>query len=396
MRRGRFPLYGILLAAVVIVALIAWRFSQPAARLYQGIAPLLSSPPPLPQRSPVPDGEGGSLPLTLPDFLQAYFFAQDLSSPRDLTFSPGGTLLASLPGSGQVVALPDKDGDGRVDLTQLVADKMNNPHGIAFSDGKLFVAEETRLSRWIWDENTLTARFDKKLVDLPKGGRHTTRSVVITANGSVYVTLGSTCDTCFERHPWIGTVIVTDREGTEPRVFSQGLRNSVFLTLKPDTDEVWATEMGRDFLGDDLPPDEINRLRDGHHYGWPVCYGNRVWDKQFGQYNEEFCDGTETPMYQIPAHSAPLGLTFIQSTLFPQDWQGDLLVAYHGSWNRSIPTGYKVVRVDLETQTEQDVVTGWFTDGKVWGRPADVEFGPDGSLYISDDRAGAVYRVTDR
>lgn len=382
-----------LVAAAVTAAAAAWYFKTPAMKLYQGVAPLLASPKPLPQRDPMPNG-GEALAVNTPDFLSMYIFARDLGDARDLQMSPGGTILVSVPKKGQVLALPDLNHDGLLDGAQLVADKMVNPHGLAFADGYLFIAEEQRLSRWMWDEETLTARFDKKLLDLPKGGRHFTRAVVATG-GKLYVSIGSTCDTCFEKHPWIG-VIVTDKDGNEPRVFAQGLRNSVFMTVRPGTNEIWATEMGRDFLGDDLPPDEINYLRDGHHYGWPVCYGNRVWDEKFGSNNQEFCDGTVAPEFQIPAHSAPLGFAFINSDLFPSDWQGDLLVAYHGSWNRSVPTGYKVVRIDLDGRKAEDVFTGWLLDGEVWGRPVDLEFGADGSLYLSDDRAGVIYRITDK
>lgn len=214
--------------------------------------------------------------------------------------------------------------------------------------------------------------------------------------GRIYVAIGSTCDTCFEKNPYLASVIVTDRDGKNTRVYAKGLRNATFIAVNPKTDEVWVTEMGRDFLGDDAPPDEIDVLKDGGDYGWPVCYGDKVYDNQFNQLNPAYCDKTISPIYKIQAHSAPLGLTFINSPQFPSDWQGDLLVAYHGSWNRSVPVGYKVVRLHVNGDTvvsESDFLTGFLQGSTALGRPVDVTFDEQGSLYISDDKSGAVYKI---
>ncbi len=154
--------------------------------------------------------------------------------------------------------------------------------------------------------------------------------------------------------------------------------------------------MGRDFLGDDLPPDEINIVKDGKNYGWPVCYGNRVYDSQFGGETPNFCLSSEPPVFEIQAHSAPLGLAFISSTQFPEEWQGDLLVSYHGSWNRTAPTGYKLVRLQVEGEKiiqQTDFLSGFLQGNRVIGRPVDLEFGHEGSLYLSDDKAGIIYRI---
>ena len=186
-------------------------------------------------------------------------------------------------------------------------------------------------------------------------------------------------------------------DGSGDRVFAQGLRNSVGFVFHPSTGEIWATENGRDALGDDLPPDEINIVRDGRDYGWPFCYGQRIADTSLN--NPGSCDATVASLQDLQAHSAPLGLRFIESSHFPEEWQGDLLVAYHGSWNRSEPTGYKVVRLAVDGNTivaEEDFISGWLVaNGSSVGRPVDLIFGPqDGALYISDDKAGLIYRVT--
>lgn len=351
-------------------------------------------------------GLSPSFPLKLPDGFKIGIFAKDLGNARDLEFSVSGTLLISIPSDGKVVALPDKNGDGVADSNIDVLTSLGRPHGIAFHDGKLFVAEETRVVRYLWDEENLKATQEKVLFDLPKGGRHSTRTISFNQKGQTFVSIGSSCDVCYEKHEWLAAVIVSDADGNVPRVWAKGLRNSVFITVNPKTGELWGTEMGRDFLGDDLPPDEVNIIREGGDYGWPDCYGKKIIDTTQPQKGTP-CEATEAPVYEITAHSAPLGLVFIQSKQFPSAWQGDLLVAYHGSWNRSTPIGYKVVRLDVEGRPrdqrlvdEEDFITGFLPSGgelsgpsQAYGRPVDLTFDKEGSLYISDDKAGVVYKV---
>jgi glucose/arabinose dehydrogenase len=212
----------------------------------------------------------------------------------------------------------------------------------------------------------------------------------------MYVSLGSRCDVCFEDDPWIGAVISATSEGKNAQVYSSGLRNAVFITINSETDKLWGTEMGRDFLGNNVPPDEINVLEKGKSYGWPVCYGDKVYDTNFGSQTAAYCEKTVAPAYKIPAHSAPLGLTFINSDKFPESWQGDLLVSYHGSWNSSVPVGYKVVRLDVEGQNvtnETDFITGFIDGSQAAGRPVDLIFDEEGYLFLSDDKRGVVYIV---
>lgn len=327
------------------------------------------------------------------------FFAKGVDNARDLTLSPEGTLLLSLTSSGKVVALPDKNSDGRADGVKEVLSGLQRPHGLAFYNNRLFIAEETRVVRYNWDEKKLMPGMDRVLFDLPQGGRHFTRSIVFDNAGKMFVSIGSTCDVCFEKHSWIGTVIVSDENGKNPRVFAKGLRNSVFIAVHPATNQLWGTEMGRDFLGDNVPPDEINIITENKDYGWPICYGNRIHDTNFdkNRYKKNPCVDTEPPVYEIAAHSASLGLVFINSPQFPKEWQGDLLVAYHGSWNRSVPIGYKVVRLNVEGNritAEEDFITEFLDGIAAKGRPVDLTFDNKGNLYISDDKAGVVYRVS--
>lgn len=339
-------------------------------------------------------GQVTKLPLNVPTGYKIGVFASSLGRARDITFSKEGTLIVS-DMDGRVIALPDKDNNGVADSNKDLLRALNRPHGLAFYQGKLYVAEEEKVTRYNFDEDRLTATLDKKILDLPKGGRHFTRSLVFDDSGRLYISLGSTCDVCIEKEPWIAAVIATDSDGNNPKVFSKGLRNAVFLNLKDN--QVYATEMGRDFLGDDLPPDEINRLDGAGDFGWPNCYGTRVPDKVFNSnLTDADCANTVVPVYQIPAHSAPLGLQFINSKQFPEDYQGDLLISYHGSWNRSTPTGYKIVKVDVKDGKfglEEDFLTGFLDKGSAAGRPVDIEFDKEGSLFISDDKAGNVYKV---
>jgi len=339
-------------------------------------------------------GKTPSIPLKIPDGFSIGVFAQETTGARDLQFTQRGTLLVSLMSKGEVIALPDKNNDGVADEKKVILSGLKRPHGMAFYDGKLFVAEENKVVRYDFDEAGLTAILGKKLFDLPLGGRHYSRSLVFDTKGNLYVSIGSTCDTCVEKNAFISTVLISDGNGRSPRVFSKGLRNAVFLALKPGTDEVWATEMGRDFLGDETPPDEIDILSDGGNYGWPFCYGQGVVDKTQKEPSTGFCAGSKKPYYEIPAHSAPLGLAFVESSQFDDSIQGDLLVAYHGSWNRSTPTGYKIVKISTKgTPREEDFITGFIEGSSASGRPVDLTFDKAGSLYISDDKAGAVYKM---
>jgi glucose/arabinose dehydrogenase len=215
----------------------------------------------------------------------------------------------------------------------------------------------------------------------------------------MYVSIGSTCNICEERTPDRAAVMRYDADGKNGRLFSSGLRNAVGLAFHPTTRELWVTQHERDNLRpshEDLPPEEINILKEGAHYGWPYCHSNRVPNPEFN--DAARCATTEPPALMMQAHSAPLGITFLdRATLLPQQYRGDALVAFHGSWNRSVPTGAKVVRVmvrDGRPVGYEDFIVGWQnTEGRRWGRPVDVIVYKDGSVLVSDDQAGVVYRV---
>lgn len=337
--------------------------------------------------------------LSVPSGFAVSVFAAGLGAPRWLAFSPEGVLYASIPSQGRVVAMPDRNNDGVADAAITFVDSLYQPHGLAFFGGALFVAENQRVVRVSYDPKAAqpkATRVQTIIPNLPTGGEHWTRSITFGPDGKLYVSAGSSCNACVEEDSRRAAITQYNSDGSGERVFAKGFRNSVGLTWRPGTSELWAADNGRDYLGDDLPPDEINLIRDGADYGWPYCYGNRVPDPQLGSAGR--CAITQPPVVALQAHSAPLGLVFYAGTQFPAEYRGDLFVAFHGSWNRTVPTGYKLVRVRMAngkpTGEVQDLVTGWLEGASVWGRPVDPVVGPDGSLYLSDDAAGVIYRIT--
>jgi glucose/arabinose dehydrogenase len=347
---------------------------------------------------PRPDKNAGISVGKTPESLKVlegyviHVFAEGLGEARDLEFSPGGTLLVSDIASASVTALPDRDVNGLADTSKVVVRGQTAPHGLAFYGDKLYVAEVERVVRYNWDEVSLTATLDKVLFKLPAGGGHNRRSIVFDNKGNLYVSVGSTCNVCIETDLRSATIMQSDADGSNLQVYAKGLRNAPFMDFDSSSGELWATEMGRDNLGDNIPPDEINVIKSGVDYGWPRCYGNRVHDREFDKAALSPCSATQAPVYEIPAHSAPLGLVFIKSPQF-SDQKGNLLVAYHGSWNRSVPDGYKVVLLDVEggaVKGAKDFITGF---SNATARPVDVDFDKHGSLYVSDDKAGKIYII---
>ncbi len=399
-------------AAIVWLGWFGWenfRGVGPAIKPAAGdIAETINSTPPEAQNST-------DFPLDLPDGFAISVFAQDyLERPRDLELDPTGALIVSDVGRNAVFALVDENGNGIVDETVTVAQNLNHPHGLAFrceGDGcSLYIAEENQVGRWDYDRISHVASNKKTIIELPSGGAHTTRSLIFRPDGRLLVSVGSTCNACLEEDSQRATVLSANPDGSDLQNLANGLRNAVFMTVHPSTETVWVTEMGRDYLGDDLPPDEINVLRDElSNYGWPNCYGNNVSDRTFDdprQFLVDPCSIAVPSRLDLPAHSAPLGLDFIEGDGWPEDLQGDLLVSYHGSWNRSQPTGYKIVKFEnpfyrcpdnarcVNPSLSEDFISGWLTGSSALGRPVDVLVQPDGTLYISDDKAGLVYRVS--
>ncbi len=318
-----------------------------------------------------------SLPLTLPDGFSISIFARNIPDARVLAWDPTRRLLVSSPATGKVFGIHN-DGSSWV-----VVEGLNNPHGLAFKDGKLYVAETDAVAVYDYDG---TAKNRKKIIDLPGGGNHFSRTIGFGPDGRLYIAVGSSCNVCVEKDDRRAKILVANADGRDLKTFASGLRNAVFFTWSPLDKKMWATDMGRDLIGDNIPPEEVNIVRDGKHYGWPYCWGNRIHDDNFDPEKTKRCDETLPPVIEYQAHSAPLGLAFDKNYLY---------VAMHGSWNRTEPTGYKIVRFDVNNNyAASDFISGWLQEGSVLGRPVDLLFDDKGALYVSDDKAGVIYRVT--
>lgn len=327
-------------------------------------------------------------------------FAEELPNARFLRFTPGGALLVTLPRSGRVVRLePDRDGDGRSDGRRDVVSGLDRPHGLDLHEGWLYVGETDAVGRIRFDPSTgaTSGVFERIVTGLPGGGNHWTRTVRFGPDGWMYVSIGSSCNVCLEKDSRRATMMRYRPDGSGGEVFASGLRNSVGFDWRPQDGQLYATDNGRDLLGDDFPPCELNLLVRGAFYGWPIANGDRVPDPDFGKGQEVLIAASIPPVHGFRAHNAPLGITFLRGDFVPADFRGAAVVALHGSWNRTKKDGYKVVSLHWDADgriAEREFLTGFLGPGEdVIGRPVDAAEGPDGSVYVSDDLAGAVYRV---
>jgi glucose/arabinose dehydrogenase len=390
-KRGRGARIALISGALILVLLAVGAFTQRSLimSLLTGTTHVVST-------------EAGDASLTLPSGFRADVFASGLSAPRFMTVGPDGALLVAERASGSVVALRDPSHTGKATERTTIISGLDQPTSLDYVDGKLYVGESGQITRFNLDA-TLKASGKKTLIpDLPTGGNHTTRTVLIGSDGKVYVSVGSSCNVCNESDARRAAVLVYQPDGSGGRIFSKGLRNAVGLAVNPWNKQIWATNNGRDLMGDDTPPETVNALKDGADFGWPRCHAGDVIDPDYGKAGA--CNGVAQPLVKMQAHSAPLGLAFYQSSSFqvngfPAQYRG-LFVAFHGSWNRSVPTGYKVVFIPLDgagnvSGAPQDFATGWLlSNSSASGRPAGLSVGEDGALYVSDDTGGRVYRIT--
>jgi glucose/arabinose dehydrogenase len=338
--------------------------------------------------------------VTLPKGFTISVYAEGMSDVRLMTLGPGGDVYATLTAGGRVVRVSDANRDGVADRVTTVASGLNAPHGIAFRGDTLYLAETNRVVRFDRPGGAPTV----VVPHLPSNGGHFTRTMLFQ-DDHFLVSVGSSCNLCDERDPRRAAVMRYNLDGGGETPFATGLRNSVGLAINPVTHEVWATNNDRDNLGDDLPPDRVNILRPGGFYGWPFCYLPNKPNPEY-QRTSGRCPEAIGPAVTLPAHAAPLGLAFYTGQTFPAEYRGDLFVALHGSWNRMLPVGYGVVRVHLDqgrpVGAPQAFLSGFREGnadaltpqvGRVWGRPVGLLVLPDGSLLVSDDEGGRIYRI---
>ncbi|MDP1889277.1 MAG: PQQ-dependent sugar dehydrogenase [Gemmatimonadaceae bacterium] len=321
-----------------------------------------------------------------------------LNGPRVILPRPDGSMFVTLTGDDQLVLVAGSGGDGAYTVTQLLRN-LDSPHGMVVHNGYLYIANTGAVVRSKLDGAGLPTRPLETVARYSHGGGHFTRSIVFGADGGMYVSIGSSCNLCEESAPDRASVMRFDADGRNGRVFARGLRNAVGMAVHPGTRAIWVSQHERDNLKPDhenLPPEEINILQDGGDYGWPYCHSDRVPNPEY--HDQPRCDRTIAPALKMQAHSAPLGMTFLaNATQVPVEWRGDLLLSFHGSWNRDTPTGAKVVRIRVSNNrpvSYEDFVVGWQTEnGRRWGRPADVAVAADGAILIADDHGDAIWRM---
>ena len=336
--------------------------------------------------------------LELPPGFTVTVFTDDVPNARQLALSPAGTLFVGSKREGAVYAVVDSDADFRADRVLTLARDLYMPSGVAFRDGSLYVAEVNRILRFdgiearLDDPPTPVVVFDQ----LPSKSHHGWKFIAFGPDDRLYVPVGAPCNVCAVEPPF-GTILRATTAGDALEVYASGIRNSVGFDWHPVTGALWFTDNGRDRMGDDLPPCELNRaLKPGLHFGFPHIHGGDISDPEFGR--DRSPDEFTPPAYKLDAHVAPLGAEFYTGTQFPERYRNALFVAEHGSWNRTRKAGYRVmvatIAADGTVSSYAPFVTGWLRGQANWGRPVDFEIMPDGSMLIADDHAGAVYRVS--
>ncbi len=336
--------------------------------------------------------------ITLPEGFAIAVYAGDLPNARSLTRSPGGTIYVGTRNAGNVYALRDEDGDNVAERRWVIASGLNSPNGVAWRDGALYVAEISRVIRF----DDIDARLDTPPTPVvvtdsfPTDRSHGWKFIAFGPDGKLYVPVGAPCNVCDREEDIYASITRMDPDGGNREVFAHGVRNSVGFDWHPQTGELWFTDNGRDWLGDDSPPDELNRAPGaGLHFGFPYCHGNGISDPEFGAGHD--CNDYVAPVQELGPHVAALGMRFYTGDMYPAKYRNQIFIAEHGSWNRSTPLGYRVmlVRLDGTAATSYEVFAeGWLQGREAWGRPVDVLVMPDGALLVSDDKAGAVYRIS--
>jgi glucose/arabinose dehydrogenase len=336
--------------------------------------------------------------IQLPPGFKIELYATGVPNARSLTLGAGGIVFVGSRRAGKVYALTAGARDDKAGEVITIARGLDTPNGVAFHDGSLYVAEVSRVLRY----DAIEARLNNPpapvvvSTDLPHTNQHEWRYIRFGPGGWLYVGVGAPCNVCESADKRVASILRMRADGSGMEVYALGVRNSVGFDWQPQTREMWFTDNGRDLMGDDIPPDELNYAPlAGMNFGFPYCHGKDIPDPQFGR--EHSCAEFVAPAGNLPAHVAAIGMRFYAGGMFPEEYRGGIFIAEHGSWNRSVPIGYRVSRVVVEGDRAveyEPFAQGWLARGIHWGRPVDVLVMPDGALLVSDDYAGTVYRIS--
>ncbi len=335
--------------------------------------------------------------IKLPPGFAISVYADNVPAARSLALSPSGVLYVGTRKEGRVYAVLDQDRDLRADRVITIAEGLEMPNGVALWDGDLYVAELHRVIRYPNIESNLLKPPAPEVVydKFPRDRSHGWKFIRFSPEGRLYVPVGAPCNVCVRENEVYSSITRLNRDGSGFEIFAHGVRNTVGFDWHPQTGVLWFTDNGRDMLGDDLPPDELNRAPlKGLHFGFPYCHGGDLGDPEFG--SERACDQFTAPVVKLDAHVAALGMRFYTGHMFPGDYRNQIFIAEHGSWNRSRKSGYRVTLIRMngeETISYEPFARGWRIGNSAWGRPVDLEVMRDGSLLVSDDKNGVIYRI---
>jgi glucose/arabinose dehydrogenase len=339
--------------------------------------------------------------ITLPQGFSIAVWAQGVKNARQMALGAKGTVFVGSNQAGLVHAVVDTDGDHKADKTYVIAKGLQQPSGVAFRDGALYVADISKIYRYDDIEARLATPPKPVLItsDYPTETHHGWKFIAFGPDGWLYVPVGAPCNICDKRseNPVFASVTRIKPDGTGREVWAHGIRNSVGFDWHPITKGIFITSNGRDMMGDDVPPDTLNYApKAGMDFGFPYCHAGDVPDPEFG--SKRPCSEFAKPAQKLGAHVAAIGARFYTGTAFPAEYRNQLFIAEHGSWNRTTPVGYRITVVTTDAQANvtgyKPFAEGWLQGGQAWGRPADVQPLPDGSLLVSDDKSDVIYRIS--
>ncbi len=335
--------------------------------------------------------------IKLPPGFQIEIYADHVPGARSMALSPNGTLFVGTRSEGTVYAIQTSGNKHKGGKIITISHGLNMPNGVAFRDGDLYVAEVSRIIRFKNIESKLENPPAPEVINdnFPTDRHHGWKFIRFGPDGWLYAPVGAPCNICNPGDPY-ATIHRMKPDGSEIEIFARGVRNTVGFDWHPQTNELWFTDNGRDWLGDNLPPDELNHAPEkGMHFGYPAWHGKEIQDPEYGDVIKR-SDFTQ-PALELGPHVAALGMRFYTGKMFPSEYHNQIFIAEHGSWNRTVPIGYSVRLVQLEGSKvvgTKVFAEGWLQGGKAWGRPVDVQIMQDGSLLVSDDRAGVIYRIS--